>query len=73
MVATGDLVVAPAPYATASFMSEWPGTLQKLTAIEATTIVPGHGPLLHDWSWLTPDCRRGPDDHVSRDKAVRTV
>ena len=71
VVATGDLVVAPAPYATASFMSEWPGTLQKLTAIEATTIVPGHGPLLHDWSYVRQiaDAVRTITSQV--DKAVR--
>jgi cyclase len=49
VVATGDLVVAPAPYATASFMFEWPDTMRKLMALEAGTIVPGHGPLMHDW------------------------
>jgi len=51
VVATGDLVVAPAPYATASFMFEWPATLRALMALDAQTIVPGHGPLQHDWRY----------------------
>lgn len=51
VVATGDLVVAPAPYATASFMFDWPETMRKLMALPVDTIVPGHGPLMHDWSY----------------------
>ena len=51
VVATGDLVVAPVPYATASFMFDWPKTMNRLMALEATAIVPGHGPLMHDWSY----------------------
>lgn len=51
VVATGDLVVAPVPYATGAFMFEWPETMRKLMALDATAIVPGHGPVLHDWSY----------------------
>ena len=51
VVATGDLLVAPAPYATGSFMLEWPDAMRKLMALDAATIVPGHGPLLHDWTY----------------------
>jgi cyclase len=51
VVATGDLVVAPVPYATASFMFDWPDTMRALMALKADTIVPGHGPLFHDWRY----------------------
>ena len=49
---TGDLVVAPTPYAIGSFLGDWIETLNKLMAIEATTIVPGHGPVMHDWTYV---------------------
>jgi glyoxylase-like metal-dependent hydrolase (beta-lactamase superfamily II) len=49
---TGDLVVYPAPYAFGSFFSEWGPTLRKAIALGATTIVPGHGPVMHDASYL---------------------
>lgn len=51
VVATGDLLVAPVPYATAPFMFEWPATMRKLMALDADTILPGHGPLMHDWAF----------------------
>jgi glyoxylase-like metal-dependent hydrolase (beta-lactamase superfamily II) len=50
---TGDLVVRPAPYAFGSFIGEWGATMRKLIAIDAATIVPGHGPLMRDKSYLT--------------------
>ena len=49
---TGDTVVAPTPFAFGSYMSEWPVTLQKMIDLNATTIVPGHGPVMHDASYL---------------------
>jgi glyoxylase-like metal-dependent hydrolase (beta-lactamase superfamily II) len=48
-VATGDLLVGPTPYATASFLREWIESMDKLTALAATAIVRGHGPVEHDW------------------------
>jgi len=51
IVATGDLVVAPTPYATNAYVREWVGTLDKLMAIPAATILPGHGPVMRDWSY----------------------
>lgn len=51
VVATGDLVVAPVPYATASFVFDWIQTMKKLTSLEVTAIVPGHGPVMRDWSY----------------------
>lgn len=49
VVATGDLVVAPVPYAFGSYPGDWIETLGKLTALDAAIIVPGHGPVMRDW------------------------
>jgi glyoxylase-like metal-dependent hydrolase (beta-lactamase superfamily II) len=49
---TGDLLVFPAPYAFGSFIGEWGPTLRKAMAIDAATIIPGHGPVMHDKSYL---------------------
>jgi cyclase len=49
---TGDLVVFPSPYAFGSFFSEWGPTLRKAIGLGAKTIVPGHGPVMHDDSYL---------------------
>src|SRR4030095_5874587 len=51
---TGDLVVWPVPLVgnPQSHIGEWAATLEKLRALHATVIVPGHGPVLHDDSFL---------------------
>src|SRR5579862_5494779 len=49
---TGDLVVYPIPYFYDGYPVEWIQTLQNLAALDATTIVPGHGPILHDKAHL---------------------
>jgi len=49
IVATGDLLVGPTPYATASFLREWIGVFDQLTRLDVAAIVPGHGPVEHDW------------------------
>jgi glyoxylase-like metal-dependent hydrolase (beta-lactamase superfamily II) len=68
VVATGDLVVAPVPYATASFMFDWPETMRKLMELPADAIVPGHGPVMHDWRYAhqVVDVMRGITDQVER-------
>jgi glyoxylase-like metal-dependent hydrolase (beta-lactamase superfamily II) len=68
VVATGDLVVAPVPYATASFMFDWPETMRKLMELPADAIVPGHGPVMHDWRYAQQvvDVMRGITDQVER-------
>lgn len=48
----GDTVMAPTPFAFGSYMSEWPVTLQKMIDLNASTIIPGHGPVMHDDSYL---------------------
>jgi cyclase len=52
ILATGDLVVSPIPFAFGSFPAEWVQTLERLEALGATTIVPGHGNLMSDFSYV---------------------
>lgn len=54
IVITGDLVVYPVPLVgnPQSHIADWSGTLDKIIALHAKTIVPGHGPVLHDDSYL---------------------
>ncbi len=49
---TGDLLVAPYPFAIGSFIDEWIVTMKALAAIDAATIVPGHGPVEHDKQYI---------------------
>ncbi|HTG54415.1 MAG TPA: MBL fold metallo-hydrolase [Gemmatimonadaceae bacterium] len=49
---TGDLVVHPYPYAIGAFIGEWIETMQKLEAIDAAVIIPGHGAVERDKSYL---------------------
>lgn len=52
IVATGDLVVSPIPFAFGSFIADWPGTLRVLRATGATQVVPGHGLVMKDWRYV---------------------
>ena len=52
IVATGDLVVHPIPFAYSSFPREWPATLRALRGLGAVTIVPGHGGVQSDWVYV---------------------
>ena len=51
VVVTGDLLVAPVPYGYGCHPAEWIETLKALTTIDAAAIVPGHGPVMRDWSY----------------------
>lgn len=48
---TGDLLVYPVPYGYGCHPTAWIQTLGRLMATDAATIVPGHGPVLHDWDY----------------------
>jgi cyclase len=48
----GDLVVHPGPYMGSGFPSEWSKTLEKMIEMNPLTIVPGHGEILHDTTYL---------------------
>ncbi|HEX6199442.1 MAG TPA: MBL fold metallo-hydrolase [Thermoanaerobaculia bacterium] len=52
IVATGDLLVHPAPFAFGSNYREWAATLEALDALEADVLFPGHGPVLRDRAYL---------------------
>jgi cyclase len=52
IVATGDLVVHPVPFAFGSFLADWPETLRQLAKLDAATILPGHGEIQHDWNYV---------------------
>jgi glyoxylase-like metal-dependent hydrolase (beta-lactamase superfamily II) len=43
VLVTGDIVVAPVPYAAHSFPGEWIAALEQLRAIEFVHLIPGHG------------------------------
>jgi glyoxylase-like metal-dependent hydrolase (beta-lactamase superfamily II) len=49
---TGDIVVYPTPYSFGSNHSEWIKVLNQLIAIGAEKIIPGHGPVMSDTSYL---------------------
>jgi glyoxylase-like metal-dependent hydrolase (beta-lactamase superfamily II) len=52
LLITGDLLVAPIPYAFDSPMTDWIETLQRLSEKGAKIIVPGHGAVQHDTEYL---------------------
>lgn len=48
----GDLLDHPVPFAYDGYPSEWIRTLTKMAQLDAETIVPGHGEVLHDKTFL---------------------
>lgn len=54
IVVTGDLVVWPVPLVGSdqSYISDWSVTLEKVMALQPAIIVPGHGPVLREDSYL---------------------
>jgi glyoxylase-like metal-dependent hydrolase (beta-lactamase superfamily II) len=52
LVVTGDLVVAPTPYATYYNSPGMVRALERLAAMDPAIIVPGHGPVMHDRAYL---------------------
>ena len=52
ILATGDLLVHPVPFAYGSFIPEWIVSLKKLRGLDVKTIVPGHGPVMHGPEYL---------------------
>jgi glyoxylase-like metal-dependent hydrolase (beta-lactamase superfamily II) len=52
IVVAGDLVVYPIPNMIDGYPVEWIQTLQNLAQLDADTIVPGHGPILHDKNYV---------------------
>lgn len=52
VVATGDLVVAPVPFAFNAYPREWGGALDSVLALGARVVVPGHGPVMRDDAYV---------------------
>jgi glyoxylase-like metal-dependent hydrolase (beta-lactamase superfamily II) len=52
IVVAGDLVVYPVPYIYDGYPSEWARTLQKLIQLDADAMVPGHGPVMRDKTYV---------------------
>jgi cyclase len=53
IIASGDMIVSPVPYAHGSYMTEWIAANKKLAALEADVIIPGHGRIERDKEYLT--------------------
>ena len=51
-MAAGDIVVTPMPYAFGSYPAEWVRTIERIRGLEFSYLVPGHGSLLRDDSYL---------------------
>lgn len=52
VLSTGDIVVAPVPYGFGSYPREWARVVRQFASLPAKTIVPGHGPIMQDASYL---------------------
>ena len=52
IVASGDLVVAPVPFAFNSYPASWVQVLDSLMALEPRILVPGHGPVMRDLRYV---------------------
>ena len=52
IVATGDLVVAPVPFAFNSHPASWTRVLDSVLALKPRIIVPGHGPVMRDLEYV---------------------
>jgi cyclase len=52
VVATGDLVVAPIPFAFNSHPGSWVRVIDSLLALKPRIVVPGHGPVMRDLQYV---------------------
>jgi len=52
IVSTGDLIVAPIPFGFGSYPTEWLAVLDSIVALHPAVIVPGHGPVMRDLSYV---------------------
>src|SRR5688572_4031199 len=50
---TGDLVTVPCPFPGTAYFADWIRSLDALEERRATTIVPGHGDVQHDYAYVT--------------------
>ncbi|OFW98602.1 MAG: hypothetical protein A3E78_01765 [Alphaproteobacteria bacterium RIFCSPHIGHO2_12_FULL_63_12] len=52
VLATGDIVVAPVPYGFGSYPEDWARVVRQLAGLPAATVIPGHGAIMTDASYL---------------------
>ena len=52
VLASGDIVVHPIPHASASYPGSWRGVIDKLKAYDFAFLVPGHGSIQTNCSYL---------------------
>jgi glyoxylase-like metal-dependent hydrolase (beta-lactamase superfamily II) len=52
VVATGDVIDAPVPFAFNSYPASWINVLDSVLALQPRVIVPGHGPVMHDLDYV---------------------
>lgn len=52
VVISGDLLVSTVPFMSVSFPRGWRARLLEIDALNPVVIVPGHGPIQRDLSWL---------------------
>lgn len=52
LLATGDLVVHPVPYIYGGFPVSWVAVLDSIRHLAPATLVPGHGPVMHDLNYV---------------------
>lgn len=52
IVAAGDLLVRPIPYAYGSYIGDWIETLGRVEALKPRVVMPGHGAVLTDTQYL---------------------
>jgi glyoxylase-like metal-dependent hydrolase (beta-lactamase superfamily II) len=52
VLVSGDIVVHPMPYASATYPKDWIAALQALKAIDYKYLIPGHGAVLTDTAYL---------------------
>ena len=74
LLATGDMVVAPVPYAIGSDLEPWTRTLAQVKRLSPAVIVPGHGPVMRDDSYVRDvDALIATTDRQLRDLLARGV
>jgi glyoxylase-like metal-dependent hydrolase (beta-lactamase superfamily II) len=52
LLLTGDLVTMPCPFPGTAYFADWIHSLDALEARHASTIVPGHGDVQHDYTYV---------------------
>ena len=52
VVATGDLLVSTVPFMSVSFPRGWLARLKEIETLTPAVIIPGHGPVQRDLTWL---------------------